>query len=614
MRSSARHGERPRRFRSPPGRSRRSRGTAGSDRAAYHSRVVSHSRLDAPRLRRLLDVGRALVSDLDLESVLRTVLEAACELTTARYAAIGVLADDRTSLERFVTHGIDAETQAQIGDLPRGRGVLGVLIDDARPLRLADVGDHPKSYGFPIGHPPMRTFLGMPLVIRGEAWGNLYLTEKLVGEFDEADEEVIRVLALWAATAIQNARLYRSEHDRRDELERAVRGLEATTEIARAIGGETRLDRVLELIVKRGRALVEARGMVILLCKAEELVVTAVAGQIGSELVGTRIAVAESAGGSVLRSRRSERISHTSPRLHFALAEMIQAKAALIVPLVFHGRVMGVLEAFDRLGGATPEFSAEDELLMEAFAASAATAVATAQDVAEQTLRRSIEASDRERARWARELHDETLQELSAVKIALSSARRTATPKAISEGVDTALDYSEHAIRGLREIISDLRPAALDALGVQAAVENLAERIRERSGLVVDLCVDLAYEGGRATTRPSPSVEVAIYRITQEAHTNIVKHAGATRVVISLVEADDVVSLHVEDDGAGFAETGEPDGGFGLIGIRERVELLGGTFSIASTPQSGTRIDVAVPVERRAADELDPELPAQEAG
>ena len=218
------------------------------------------------------------------------MLDAACELTGARYAAIGILTADRRSLERFVTRGIDAETQREIGDLPRGRGVLGVLIDDPRPLRLADVGKHPKSYGFPIGHPPMRSFLGVPLLIRGEAWGNLYLTEKSDGEFDESDEEAILALAGWAATAIENARLYRSERERRDALERAVRGLEATTEIARAIGGETRLERVLELIVKRGRALVEARGMVILLTDGDELVITAVAGQVDDALVGTRIA------------------------------------------------------------------------------------------------------------------------------------------------------------------------------------------------------------------------------------------------------------------------------------------------------------------------------------
>jgi signal transduction histidine kinase len=545
-------------------------------------------------------VGRTLVADFDLESVLRVVLEAASELTGARYAAIGVLSADRRTLERFITLGIDAEQQQLIGELPRGRGVLGVLIDDPRPLRLADVGAHPKSYGFPIGHPPMHSFLGVPLLIRGEAWGNLYLTDKQAGEFDETDEEAILVLADWAATAIDNARLYRSERERRRELERAVRGLEATTEIARAIGAETQLGRVLELIVKRGRALVEARGMAILLSDGDGLVITAVAGQVDGDLVGRRVDVADSACAAVLRSRRPERVSPASSR-RFALAELIDAKAGLLVPLVFHGRVMGLLEAFDSLGE-TLEFSAEDERIMEAFAASAATAVATAQDVAEQTLQRSIDASDRERTRWARELHDETLQELSALRIALSLARRADGETEVREGVGTAMEYTEHAITGLREIISDLRPAALDAIGTQAALETLVDRVRTRSGVEIELAVDLSYESGRTPTRHVPALEAAVYRIVQEAITNTVKHSQATRVVVALVERGDALSISIEDNGRGFDPDRVPNAGFGLIGIRERVELLGGSLSITSRQGGGTRLDAVVPVTRRSSE------------
>ena len=311
----------------------------------------------------------------------------------------------------------------------------------------------------------------------------------------------------------------------------------------------------------------------------------------------------------MLRSRRPERISDASSRIGFALAEIIDAKAGLLVPLVFHGRVMGVLEAFDSLGDSL-EFSAEDERIMEAFAASAATAVATAQNVAAQTLLRSIDASDRERARWARELHDETLQELSALKITLSSAKRSADVTALNDGIETALGYSEHAISGLRDIISDLRPAALDALGTRAALETLVDRVRTRSELEVELNADLAYESGREATRHVPSLELGIYRITQEAIANTVKHAGATRVVITLVERDGTVSLSVEDDGRGFDPDSSSNPGFGLIGIRERVELLGGTISITSRSGSGTRVDTVVPVERRASE--DPEGMAAE--
>jgi GAF domain-containing protein len=158
---------------------------------------------DDQRLSRLIDVGRGLLSELDPDVVLDRLLETARELTGARYAALGVLDEQRTGLARFVTRGVDDATHRAIGDLPRGNGILGVLIDDARPLRLHDVGEHPQSYGFPSGHPPMHAFLGLPVVIRGEAWGNLYLTEKEGGgDFTAEDEEAVIVLADWAAIAL----------------------------------------------------------------------------------------------------------------------------------------------------------------------------------------------------------------------------------------------------------------------------------------------------------------------------------------------------------------------------------------------------------------------------
>jgi GAF domain-containing protein len=247
--------------------------------------------VDERRLRRLLDVGRSLITELEPEAVFTRLLEVARELTGARYAAIGVLDERRESLERFLTSGIDENTHRAIGDLPGGLGVLGVLITDPQRLRLADVGAHPLSYGFPLAHPPMKTFLGVPIVIEGEAWGNLYLTEKAGGEFTEGDEEAAVVLADWAAIAITNARLYRAVRERRDELERAVRGLETTTEISRALGGETDLDRVLELVVKRSRALLEARAAEIALLDGDEFVIAAIAGEGVEGLLGTRISV-----------------------------------------------------------------------------------------------------------------------------------------------------------------------------------------------------------------------------------------------------------------------------------------------------------------------------------
>src|SRR3954453_14580617 len=258
--------------------------------------------MDEVRLRRLLDVGRSLISELEPETVLQRLLEVARELTGARYAAIGVPAERGQGLERFLTAGIDEETHRQIGDLPLGRGVLGVLISDPRPLRLADLGAHPRSYGFPFAHPEMKTFLGVPIVIEGEAWGNLYLTEKAGGEFTQEDEEAAVVLSDWAGIAIANARLYRAVRERRDELERAIHALETTTEISRALGGVTDLDRVLELVVKRSRALIDARSAEIALLDGDEFVVAAVAGEGVERLKGTRLPVSESIAATAFRS------------------------------------------------------------------------------------------------------------------------------------------------------------------------------------------------------------------------------------------------------------------------------------------------------------------------
>jgi signal transduction histidine kinase len=552
--------------------------------------------LDERRLRRVLEVGRSVVSELDLEPLLQRVLEEARELTGARYAALGILDEQQRELERFLTLGIDAETHARIGALPRGRGVLGVLIDEPEPLRLGDVGEHPRSYGFPVGHPRMTSFLGVPIRVHGESFGNLYLADKQdAAEFDEDDEETIVLLASWAGVAIANARAYHGEHDRRQQLEQAVRGLEASTAIARAVGGETDLSRILELIVKRARALVDARGVLILLCDGDELVVTAIAGELEGALLDQRIPLEGSISGHVIQTRRSERLRNMPDQIRFAMARQVTARTGLFVPLLFRGRPVGVLNVFDRSGGG--EFTAEDERLLEGFAASAATAVATAQTVASEGLRRSIEASERERQRWALELHDETLQELAGLKVLLSGARRNRDLDAVHATLDAALEQIDTEITGLRRLITDLRPAALDTFGVKAALEALAERVSATSGLEIDLDIDLAFESGRSDRRHVPPLESAIYRLVQEALTNVVKHADARSAHVSIAEQDGTVEVTVQDDGKGFDPTAGTDG-FGVLGMRERALLFDGQLEIESAAGAGTTVRAQIPVVR----------------
>src|SRR5215211_6246866 len=425
--------------------------------------MSSHPALDPHRLARLLDVGRSVLSELDLDVVLDRVLETAADLTGAQYAAIGVLNEERRALSRFLTRGVDEATHRAIGDLPQGRGVLGVLIDHPHPLRLADVGDHPRYYGFPPGHPPMRTFLGVPILVRGQAWGNLYLTEKAGGEgFSESDEDAAVVLSDWAAIASENARLYRSATGRRDELEQAVRGLEATTAIARAVGAETDLDRVLELIVKRGRALIDARSVAILLQEGDDLRVAATAGELERPAETLRVPSEGTVFGDVLRSGEPESLADLSSRVRFGPDELRgSASAALVVPLLFRGRTQGVLMALDSLKDSDLRFDSDAEYLLTSFAAAAANAIATARSVEADRLRHSLEASEQERKRWARELHDETLQELGALKFILTGALRSHDPQRIGGALQQAVEQIGLTIGGLQGLITELRPAAL---------------------------------------------------------------------------------------------------------------------------------------------------------
>jgi signal transduction histidine kinase len=549
--------------------------------------------LNVARLRALIDAGGFIVSELGLDAVLGRVLDTACQLTGARYAALGVLNDQRTELDRFLTRGIDDDAAQAIGKLPRGRGVLGVLIEDAQPLRLSSVGEHPASYGFPAAHPPMESFLGVPVLIRGEVWGNLYLTEKARGEFDEADEDAAVVLARWAGIAVDNARLYEGAERRGGELQRAVRGLEATQTIALAVGGDADLDRVLELIVKRGRALVDARSIVILLRDGDDLVLTASAGH-SRHTHGERIPIHGSTSGAVMERGHPQRVSDVGTEMLIAPEQLgiDDAKSALLIPLAHRGEAFGVLIAFDR-GADAALFSDEDEQALRAFAASAATAVATTRSVQQQRLSDALAAAEAERRRWAQELHDETLQALGGLRVLLASARRHDDPAALAAAADQAIEQLEQEITNLGAIITELRPAALDQLGLRPALEALFDRHRSINDL--DTRAELLLgEGDLAEGTLTPELQAMVYRIVQEALTNVAKHARARVVHVTVRVESGCVIAEIRDDGRGFA-IDEVAGGYGLTGMRERVRIVDGTLSIQSS-DAGTMVLARVPI------------------
>jgi signal transduction histidine kinase len=444
-------------------------------------------------MRRLLEAGRALVGELDPHAVLDRILAAARETTGARYAALAIL-DESGQLDLLLTVGVDDRTRAAISDLPQGRGVLGVLWEESRPLRLDDVTRHPRSTGVPHGHPPMRSFLGVPIRDRGAPLGGLYLTEKQGGRFTEADEEVAVILADWAATAIEHERV--SHRSRRRSAAVPV-----------TLADDTGLERVLELIVRRGRTLIDTND----------------------------------------------------------------------------------LEPRDAL-------TMDDEQRLRAFAASAATAVALAHSAESDRLRSLMAAADAERNRWARELHDETLQGLGALHLLLAAARQRGNAKETELAIDEAIEHIQQEIENLHAIITDLRPAALDQLGLRPALEVLVE---SRSGHgALSITSELALPGPtEGEDRLAPDIESTVYRLVQEALTNVVKHANARHARVTIIAADDGVSIEVRDDGVGFSPevTGS---GFGLGNMRERARLAGGSVTVESD-ERGTLVRARLPATHR---------------
>jgi signal transduction histidine kinase len=331
------------------------------------------------------------------------------------------------------------------------------------------------------------------------------------------------------------------------------------------------------------------------------MVIASGAGELPAGLVGQRVDLEDSLAAASLRTLRTLRLEEAPNKARFerhGLGRLgVSASAGLVIPLLFRGKGYGVLIALDRQRNG-PAFTPEDQRLLEAFAGSGATAVATAESIeADRSLQR-LAAAEEERARWARELHDETLQSLASLRLGLASQLQQPTLERTIDAVTDAVAQIEQDMANLRALITELRPAALDDLGTEAAIRDLADRARTR-GLEVDLAIDLAYEQGRQPDRHSIELETALYRITQEALANASNHGGAHRAVVEIEEDDRAVRVTVRDDGHGFDPAAQT-GGFGLVGMRERAELLQGTIDIESSPGNGTTVRAIFPVERRS--------------
>ncbi|UQX10307.1 GAF domain-containing sensor histidine kinase [Candidatus Mycobacterium methanotrophicum] len=527
------------------------------------------------RLDGLVEAMLVVTSDLDLDTTLRTIVHTAIELVDARYGALGVRGEGH-DLVAFIYEGIDEKMREQIGHLPEGRGVLGLLIDDPKPIRLDDIAQHPASVGFPPNHPPMRAFLGVPVRIRSEVFGNLYLTEKTNGQpFTGDDEVLVKALAAAAGIAIENARLYEQSRARQSWIA-------ATRDIATKLLSGSDPAMVFQLIAEEAMKLTDAQAALVAVpadyempsSDVGELLVAEVAGELPALTEAQVIPVSGTPVGEAFRDRRPRRFDN----LEIGVLEM-RPGPALALPLRAADKVAGVLVAF-RHDGATP-FSQDEEDMMAAFADQAALAwrLATAQRLA----RELDVVADRDRI--ARDLHDHVIQRLFAVGLALQGT----IPRARSPEVQQRL--SEY-VDDLQAVIQEIRTTIFDLHGPAGSATRLRQRLDEAIAQFSDgkLRITTQFIG------PLSVVDAGLAdhaeAVVREAVSNAARHANATTLAVT-VKVEDEVCIEVVDDGRGIPEHVT---GSGLTNLLQRAQQVGGRFTVDSLPTGGTLLRWSAPL------------------
>ncbi|MFD5448141.1 MULTISPECIES: GAF domain-containing protein [unclassified Streptomyces] len=542
--------------------------------AARGTRDRVHSLLEA-----VLSVGR----DLELEQVLRTIVEAAASLVDAEYAALGVIGPDGQRLSAFHTVGVDEEQMADIGHFPEGHGILGELIRNPEPLRLVKLSEHAASYGFPAHHPPMNTFLGVPIRVRGQVFGNLYLTEKRDGlQFDEDDESVLSTLAVAAGVAIDNARLY-------EESRLRERWLQVNAEITHTLMSGADQGDVLGLIAERSREITAAAlGMVAIPVRGTDSLTVELAIGTGAEVLrgmvlpveGSLVGQAFACGMPVSSPdvSRDRRIS-AGPRRFDGLGP------AVTVPIGSGGDVRGVVLL--ARGTGSEEFSAQETESLQVFAAQAAVAM----ELADR--RRDVEqiALLEDRDRIARDLHDLAIQRLFATAMTLQSAGRFIEHGTAKERVLRAVGDLDETIKIIRSTIFGLRSRDDGTTpGLRARVVRAVGEAAPLLGFAPGVRME-----GLLDTYVSKETADHIMAVLSESLTNVARHARAERADVVLETDGKLVRVVVSDDGVGLAPGGRRSG---LRNMRERARTLGGDLELGSREGGGTRLVWWVPVGR----------------
>lgn len=528
------------------------------------------------RLDGLIDAILAITSGLKLDATLRAIVHTAAELVDARYGALGVRGYDHRLVE-FVYEGIDEETRHVIGSLPEGRGVLGALIEEPKPIRLDDISRHPASVGFPLHHPPMRTFLGVPVRIRDEVFGNLYLTEKADGQpFSDDDEVLVQALAAAAGIAVDNARLFEESRTREAWIE-------ATRDIGTQMLAGADPAMVFRLIAEEALTLMAGAATLVAVplddeapaCEVDDLVIVEVAGEISPAVKQMTVAVSGTSIGGVFHDRTPRRFD----RLDLAVDGPVEPGPALVLPLRAADTVAGVLVAL-RSADEQP-FSDKQLDMMAAFADQAALAwrLATAQ----RQMREVEILTDRDRI--ARDLHDHVIQRLFAVGLTLQGAAPRARVPAVRESIYSSIDDLQEIIQEIRSAIFDLHAGPSRATGLRHRLDKVIDQLA-----IPALHTTVQYTG------PLSVVDTVLANhaeaVLREAVSNAVRHANATSLAIN-VSVEDDVRVEVVDDGVGISGDITESG---LRNLRQRADDAGGEFTVENMPTGGTLLRWSAPL------------------
>jgi signal transduction histidine kinase len=527
----------------------------------------------------LLQAGLTLAAELSLPVVLQRIVELAVKVTEATYGALGVLGPEGTITE-FITTGVSPRRRKAIGHIPTGRGILGALITDAHPLRLAIIADDPRSVGFPPNHPPMASFLGAPVRARGQVFGNIYLTKGKGGtEFTEEDQAYLEVLATQAGVAIANATLY-------EEAKHQQRWLDALHQITVSLLADSPADSVLELVCHEAREVADADVAAIVAPsgQAGELAIVAVDGPRSGQLRGMPVPALGSIFAQVIRDGHPVFVVDASRdhRAYHPMASLGRIGPALFVPLNLRGEAFGTLAVANKVGG-TP-FLETTVQLVDTFAAQASVALDYSR--ARQEAQRIGLVDERERI--AKELHDGIIQSLFAVGMGLQATALHGDEEQ-RERIESAVTEIDRVIRDLRNYIFGLRPGILADRQLDQALRSLVADFEASSG------VQAAVEIDRAVAAELAPKSTEVVQLLREALSNVSRHAEARTCQVHLSRAGRHALLAVTDDGRGF----EPKGvsrGQGLDNILGRAKRMGGSLRLTSAPGRGTRLHLRIPI------------------